>query len=134
MQGLTSIRKPYDNRERREKKLTFCRPIIIYDLRILPDNILAVVDSSRVAPLAGEENGLEGFPDIIFSGTFALWVLAADRAHGSGGSEHSTDAVLGNDAPEGTGVGCTYGLALVEDRSDTVEEWTIDNVAEEKKG
>lgn len=120
--------------KRKKKKLTFSRPIIIYDLRVFPNKLLAIVDSTRIAPLAGEEQRFEGFPEIKFSGNFALWVLAADRAHSRGGSEHGTDTVLSNDAPEGTGIGCTYGLALVEDCSDAVEEWTIDNVAEKEGG
>jgi hypothetical protein len=57
-----------------------------------------------------------------------LRVLLLDGAKGGGRGEHGGHLVLGDHAPEGTGVGRAHGLALVDDGGAPMQERAIDDV------
>ena len=56
-------------------------------------------------------------------------VLALDGAEGGRGGEQGGDAMLGDDPPEGAGIGGADGLALVEHAGGAGEQRGIDDIA-----
>src|SRR5689334_311009 len=73
--------------------------------------LLRPFDRRRIGTLAGEKERAE-LREIVAADELALGILALDRAERGGRREHDADAVLRDDAPEGTGIGRADGLAL----------------------
>ena len=72
------------------------------------------VEGVGVGALTGEEEGPEG-GEVVAGDVLPGRVLALDRAERGRSGEHHPHVVLGDDPPEGAGIGGPHRLALEHD-------------------
>ena len=81
-----------------------------------------------VGPLASQEQRPE-LREVIGRQQRRVGILLADRAEGRRGREQHHRLVLGDQPPEGAGIGRAHRLALIEHRGRALDQRRIDDVA-----
>ena len=80
-----------------------------------------------IGALAGEEEGAE-MRQVIFADETSFRILLLDGAKSGRCGEQRLDAVLGNHAPEGAGIGRSDRLAFEENGGRAVQQGRIDDI------
>jgi len=121
-----------DKSSSRNRRANFRRPPVVNDVgvngAVLLQQILVHGDEGGFGPLASEEKGLEGPEAATLADAvdlLVLGILTLDGAKGRRGREHGGYFVFLDNAPEGSCIWRSDGLALVEDRRSSSKERAI---------
>ena len=92
-----------------------------------PDQFFGPVQGVGIETLTGKVKALKT-GSIVFLEMLAVRVFLFDRPEGGRGGKQTLHPMLGDDPPEGPGVGSADRFALIEDRGGTLDQRGIDDI------